>query len=117
MKIENSLTDTTVLAEVGERLAQRRISLGLTQSDAATEGGLSTRTVARIENGESAQLSNFIRLLRALDLLGVLDELIPPADQISPIELLRRKGKPRKRASSPRSTPKGDSDWTWGEGS
>ena len=114
MKIENSLTDTTVLTEIGERLAQRRISLGLTQSDVATEGGLSTRTIARIENGESAQLSNFIRLLRALDLLGGFDELIPP-EQESPIELLRRKGKQRKRASSRRSSPKGDSDWSWGE--
>lgn len=114
MKIHNALTDTTVLTEVGGRLARRRISLGLTQSHLATQAGLSKRTIARIENGESAQLSNFIRLLRALDLLGGFDELIPP-EQESPIELLRRKGKQRKRASSRRSSPKGDSDWSWGE--
>jgi transcriptional regulator with XRE-family HTH domain len=119
MKIQNTLTDTTVLAEVGERLARRRVSLGFTQSHVATEAGLSKRTIARIENGESAQLSNFIRLLRVLDLLGGFDELIP-AEQESPIELLRLRGKQRKRASSRRSTPEGpagNSDWTWGEGS
>lgn len=116
MKINEKLSDRTVLAEIGERLARRRISLGLTQFHAATEAGLSKRTIARIENGESAQLSNFIRLMRVLDLLGGLDELIPP-EQESPIQLLRRKGKQRKRASSLRSKPKGDSDWTWGKGS
>ena len=116
MKIQRSLTDDAVLEEIGQRLARRRISLGLTQSQTAIEAGLSKRTIARIENGAAAQLSSFIRLLRTLDLLDGLDALVPE-EQASPIELLRLKGKQRKRASSRRSAPRKDSDWTWGDDS
>lgn len=112
MRITSNLIDDAVLEELGTRLAQRRIAHGLTQAQAANKAGISSRTIARIETGESAQLSSFIRLLRALDLLAGFETLVPPA-QASPMELLRHQRKPRKRAS--RSTPKPDSDWTWGE--
>ena len=35
MKIERLLTDETILAELGGRLAQRRLELKLTQADLA----------------------------------------------------------------------------------
>ena len=63
-------------------------------------------------------MRTFIALLRGLDLLGRLDQMIPePA--ISPVELAKLKGKQRQRASKKRS--KSDSDavretrdaWTW----
>ena len=116
MKIDQSLTDATVLHEVGERLAQRRISVGLTQARAAAEAGLSKSTIARIERGESAQLSSFIRLLRTLDLLDRVEALVPD-ERAGPIELLRLKGKRRKRASTRRAAAKNDSGWTWGDDS
>ncbi len=116
MKIQRSLTDDAVLEEIGKRLARQRISLGLTQSEAAIETGLSERTIARIENGAGTQLSSLIRFLRTLDLLDALDALVPE-ERASPIELLRLKGKQRKRASSPRSKARKASDWTWGDDS
>ena len=116
MKIQRSLTDGAVLVELGQRLAQRRISLGLTQVEAAAEAGLSKRTIARIENGGSAQVSSLIRLLRALDLLDRVEALVPE-ERAGPIELLRLKGKQRKRASKPRPDSTSDSSWTWGDDS
>lgn len=112
MKITDKLKDDAVLAELGDRLARRRIDVGLTQADAAERAGISTRTVSRIESGQSAQLSSWIRLLRALDRLDELDVLARQPD-VSPMELLRDQRKRRKRASASRTTR--DSDWTWGD--
>ncbi|MBT4889863.1 MAG: helix-turn-helix transcriptional regulator [Rhodospirillales bacterium] len=99
MEIDNILTDETVLLELGERLSKRRLLLGLKQTELANKSGVSRSTVERVENGHSVQLTNLIRLLRGLEMISRLDLLIP-ASQTSPIELLKYKGKERKRASS-----------------
>lgn len=109
-------TDSAVLAELGRRLARRRLDRNLTQAQLAERAGISPRTVVRLEAGESTQLTNLIRVLRALDLLDALDALIPPPLP-SPIEQLRAKGRARKRAS--RRADKGAApdrrEWTWGD--
>ena len=69
MKIEKQLNDAAILKEIGERIAQRRLDLQLSQADLAEEAGLSKRTVERMEAGESTQLSSMIRVLRALNLI------------------------------------------------
>lgn len=75
---------------------------------------MSKRTVVRLENGQSSQLTNLIRVLRALDLLGSLDSLIP-APLASPIEALKVKARERRRASPSPRKPMPDSKWTWGD--
>jgi transcriptional regulator with XRE-family HTH domain len=107
-----SYTDDTVLAEVGDRLNAARLSRNLTQAALAKEAGVSKRTIERLEAGQSVQLTNFIRVLRALGHLGRLAALLPPSEP-GPMELLRREGKAPKRAS-PRSEPPGSGPWTWG---
>jgi transcriptional regulator with XRE-family HTH domain len=109
------MTDTAVLAEIGERLAQHRLGRNLTQAELAHEAGVSKRTVLRLEAGESTQLTNLIRIIRALGLLGNLDAFVPPSAS-SPVEQLRTQGKKRKRAS-PRSnqSDSDEKDWTWGD--
>jgi transcriptional regulator with XRE-family HTH domain len=113
MKINEILTDDVVLAEVGQRLAQRRISLEMTQARLADEAGVSKRTVERFENGESAQFLSVIRMLRALDLLPNLDVMIP-AVTASPLDAVKRGGRVRQRASSPRRKAR-NADWEWKE--
>ncbi|RKY17585.1 MAG: transcriptional regulator [Planctomycetota bacterium] len=114
MHIATSLTDDVVLEELGRRLAQKRLELGLTQARAATESGLSKRTIARMEAGAGAQLSSFVRYLRTLGLLDGLEALVPE-QRVSPMELLRLKGRQRKRASSRRPKSPPVTDWTWGD--
>ncbi len=101
MKISTLLTDDAILAEIGGRIARRRLELQLTQSELAEQAGIGKRTLERIEAGASAQLSNIIRLFRVLDLIDGLDTVVPDAQQ-RPMELLKRKGKVRQRASKPR---------------
>lgn len=109
------MTDAAVLGALGERLARRRLERNLTQAQLAREAGVSLRTVGRLEAGESTQLTNLIRVLRALDLLAHFDELLP-APTPGPLEQLRGGGKPRRRAS-PRAEGGDDTDaeWTWAD--
>src|SRR5690625_4519847 len=106
--------DATILAELGQRLARRRLDLDLTQAATAKEAGVSKRTVERMEAGATVQLSSFIRLLRALDLLETLDRLLPEPGP-SPLDLLKLKGKQRQRAPSANAVAEqpGSSEWHW----
>ncbi|HEC19867.1 MAG TPA: helix-turn-helix domain-containing protein [Gammaproteobacteria bacterium] len=116
MNISDLLSDEAILAEIGVRMARRRLDMGLTQAELAEQAGVAKRTVERIEAGSSAQLSSLIRLFRVLELLPRLDLLLPePAP--SPMELLRHKGKQRKRAPGRRKAGgmAEDKPWTWGD--
>lgn len=116
MKIQAMLDDATVLAELGQRLARRRLDRELTQAAVARQAGVSKRTLERMEAGATVQLSNFIRVLRALDLLEVLDQLVP-ATGPRPLDLLKLQGKQRQRAPSHKNVaePPGPSTWQWGD--
>lgn len=95
------LTDDAVLARLGERLAQARLRRELTQRELAAEAGVGSTTVERIERGKSVTLANFVRVLRALDLLDELLQMAPEA-ALRPAELAQRAGRVRQRASSAR---------------
>ena len=112
MTEEFLLTDTSVIKKLGERLARLRLQRNQTQAELATASGVSKRTVERLEAGDSTQLSNFIRILRALDLMDGLDLLIPEPPP-SPIEQLKLQGRQRQRASSMREPESSASTWTW----
>ncbi len=124
MDTPSHMTDTAALAVLGERIARHRLERNWTQAELAKEAGVSRRTLIRLEGGESTQLTNLIRVIRALGLLANLDELVPPPVP-SPLEQLRSKRKRRKRASG-RSQPAADegsnagsdeasAEWTWGD--
>ncbi len=106
------MTDEAILGELGERLSRYRLSRDLTQADLAREAGVSKRTVARIEAGASTQVTNLIRIIRALGLIENLGAVVPPPLP-SPMEQLRNRGKERQRASGRRPAPA--AEWTWGE--
>lgn len=107
-------TDAAVLAELGDRLSRRRLQRNLTQAQLAREAGVSKRTVIRLERGESSQVTNLIRVVRALGLLGNLDALVPPPPT-SPLEQLRSRAKERRRASPGVKKSAPPTKWTWGD--
>ncbi len=114
MKIEKTLTDEAILAEVGERITRRRLERQLTQAALARQAGIAKRTLERVEAGETAQMNTVIRIFRVLDLLPNLDQMLPTSKP-GPLEVMRRKGKVRKRASSQQPRPAKDKPWTWGD--
>ena len=114
MKISNLLADDAILAEIGTRIARRRLDLQLTQAAVAEQAGVAKRTLERLETGHSMQMSNLIRILRVLDQLPGLDRVLPEAGP-SPMDLLKRKGKPRLRASRSHRPDQSTAPWTWDE--
>lgn len=114
MKIAGQLTDEAILVEIGARLARRRLDLQLTQAEVAEQAGVAKRTLERIEAGASAQMSSMIRILRVLELLDGLDGLVPSAEP-RPMDLLKRKGKQRQRASGRRAGHRADKPWSWND--
>jgi transcriptional regulator with XRE-family HTH domain len=114
MRIENDNGDRAVLDELGARLARTRLEQNTSQEQLATAAGVSKSTVERIETGREVKLTSFVRVLRALGRLELLDRLLPEPLP-SPIERMRIQGKRRRRAAEPR---RGDEagqpgPWRW----
>jgi transcriptional regulator with XRE-family HTH domain len=114
MSFTANLSDSRVLESIGERIGRHRLDRNLTQAELASAAGVSKRTIERLEAGESTQLSNFIRILRALELLPGFDALIP-APAPSPLNQLKLQGRQRQRASSARETPNPSKSWSWND--
>jgi transcriptional regulator with XRE-family HTH domain len=114
MKITGLLTDDGVLAELGARIAGRRVELQLTQAAVAEQAGIAKRTLERMEAGQTSQLSTLVRVLRVLDAASGLDGLIPESGP-RPMDLLKQKGKVRQRASGRRAEKESAKPWQWDE--
>ena len=99
MPLTSTTPDPAALSELGQRLARLRLDQNLSQDDLAREAGVSKRTLHRMEHGHSAQMTNWVRVLRALGALENLEQFLP-APAPSPMQLLRLQGKLRRRASS-----------------
>ena len=106
-------SDEVVLVELGTRLSAMRLAANMTQAQLAREAGVSKRTLERIEAGQSAQITNLVRVLRALKVLDRLETLLP-APQASPMDLLKRSGKTPQRASG-NQNPANGKPWRWGD--
>lgn len=113
-KTREVMTDAAVLKELGGRLSRLRLQRNLTQAQLAREAGVSKRTVVRLENGESSQVTNLIRVIRVLGLLGNLDAFVPPPLP-SPIEQLRSRAQERRRAFPGVKKSGPPTKWTWGD--
>ena len=114
MKITGLLTDDAVLAELGARIAARRIELQLTQAAVAEQAGIAKRTLERMESGATSQLATLVRVLRVLDVAAGLDGLIPESGP-RPMDLLKQKSKVRQRASRMRAAEPSAKPWRWDE--
>lgn len=104
----------TILIDIGKRLAKQRLDMNLTQAELAHKAGVSKSTLERIESGKSTQLTNFIRILRSLNLIHIMDSFLPKTKP-GPIELLKNKGKERKRANPNRKKGRPEKNWSWGD--
>ena len=118
MKITPQLTDEGVLQQLGERLTGVRLDQRLTQAALAERAGVSKRTVERLESGEVAtQLSGFLRVCRALDVLDRFEALFPePA--ISPMAQLKMQGQQRQRQryrAAKEASATEPKAWSWAE--
>jgi transcriptional regulator with XRE-family HTH domain len=84
--------------ELGEQLRAERLRQILTMHDVALSAGVSEQTLRSLENGSGGRLNSFIRVMKALgkeEWLGTFR----PAVRISPMDIAKRRGKQRLRAT------------------
>ena len=101
MATYSAQTDESALALLGKRMAAFRIRNNWTQAQLAQISGVSKGTIERIERGDSVQVLNLIKVLRACNMLESFLSIFPD-DSPSPMQLLHMgKINNRKRASTP----------------
>jgi len=112
MKLSGQLVDEAVLLEIGERITRQRLNLAFSQAELAAQAGIAKRTLERMEAGAPSQMLSFVRVLRVLQMLPNLDVAIPDVPP-RPMDLLKSKGKIRKRVSGKNKVDKPSEAWTW----
>ena len=105
-----AMTDKAIIEAIGEYLRNQRLTLNKTQAQIAEEAGINRWTVSQIENSEAISLTSLIQILRALDVLNVLDKF-RIEKQISPIELAKLERQKRQRARNTDKNNKISSKW------
>lgn len=95
------LTDLDIAKRIGAILKSMRLRQNITQSNLAESAGVSLSTLKKIENGDICSFDSFLRLLRTLRKLDVLQPLVEE-EQLTPNEywefINNAKRKIRKRA-------------------
>lgn len=95
--IGDFLTNDEVLAELGARLRARRLERNLSIETVATAAGINRKTIIDAERGSDVRMSTVIKILRQLNMLGVIEAAIP--DTLPGAEAFSRRGQVRQRAS------------------
>ena len=109
------MSDTAIVAEIGQRIRRYRLNGNLTQADLAERAGISLRTLQNAEGGQVTTIETLIAILRELGLLAQL-EFFLPEPPLSPVQLARLQGQVRQRASGRREKEEPPpSNWRWGE--
>ncbi|WP_180053367.1 MULTISPECIES: helix-turn-helix domain-containing protein [unclassified Acinetobacter] len=97
MKFHKSDNPSYIAEVVGLRLKRARLNRDMTQVEVADRAWVSKRTVLKAEKG-NVRMADLIAILQALEMLDEIDSFLPEPP-LSPIELLKLRGKIRKRAS------------------
>lgn len=102
-------SDKELLRALGARVKTLRLERNLSQDQVAAAAGVGRATLVRLEGGQSVTLLSFVQVLRALEVLEELESFLPEPG-VSPLQLLERQGKRRRRASPGHSGPGSGSD-------
>lgn len=95
-----AMKDSTIAAEIGQRLEKIRLELNISQQKIMEELGISDGTYRAAIHGRM-KIDVLIGILRILGKLENIDNFLPETP-FSPLALLKREGKKRKRASPER---------------
>ncbi len=96
--IADHLTCAEILDTIGQRLRQRRLERNLSVDELAAHAGLNRKTILALEAGEDIRLSSLVKILRSMNMLGLLESAIP--DTLPGGAALSASGQRRLRASA-----------------
>ena len=103
-----AMTNQAAAQEIGRRIEQLRLERNLTQQQLADAVGISRVSYGKLVGGE-AKFVNVIGVLRALGQIELVENFLP-SEAFSPVELLKMKGKQRRRATGQRTGSAGGTD-------
>lgn len=107
----DSKSDNAIVETIGGFIKHHRLEQNKTQSQLALEAGINRSTLSEFEKGQRANIITFIQLLRALNLLYVIDQF-KVQQELSPIQLAELAQEKRIRASKPnKAHAKAKSNW------
>ena len=92
----SALSDRAVNELLGGFIRQSRLRQNKTQDQLAREAGIARSTLSLFEKGDNSSLLMFIKLLRALNLLYLLNEF-QLREQLSPLQLAKIEHSKRQR--------------------
>ena len=101
----NTMSDNAIVGTIGTFIKHHRLEQNKTQSQLAEEAGINRSTLVEFEKGMRSNIITFIQLLRALNLLHVMEQF-KITTQISPIQLAEMEQAKRKRATKTKKTSK-----------
>lgn len=105
-----SMSDKTIISTIGDYVKQQRLLQNKTQVKIAETAGVNRWTVSQLEKGEAVSLISLLQILRALDLLHVLDNF-KIETQLSPLELAKLDKQKRQRARGKKDDKQNESEW------
>ena len=79
------LADAMILSRIGNKLRTVRLKQNITQQTLAEEAGVSLSSIKKIEKGEIGSFDSWLRVLRTLGKLDILQELVDE-EELSPSE-------------------------------
>lgn len=94
-------SDFQILKDLGIRLKKTRLNKNISQKELAEQCGIHRNTIGDIEKGKPYSILTLISVLRALNKLEILYQILPEPS-INPMKLAKLKGKERKHASGER---------------
>lgn len=106
----NSMSDQALNNLIGAFVRRHRLDQNKSQKEVAQAANISRSTLSLLERGETVTLATWLRVLRVLDLLYVLDAF-KSVTQISPMQLAKLEREQRKRASNKKEVDNTQNDW------
>ena len=94
---------------IGEQFRRSRLNAGLDQSQLADLSDVSIGALRNLERGNGSTVKTLVRVARALGREDWLDGF-SPAVRLSPIDVLRSAGQPRRRVYRARRVAPGGTD-------
>lgn len=91
------MTDDALISHVGDFIKHQRLQQNRSQTQVATDAGISRSTLSLLERGEDVRLSTLVQVLRVLDLLHILSSF-DIQEQLSPLAVAKAQHGKRYRA-------------------
>lgn len=108
MKIEYLTPNNAILRELGTRLAQIRKQQGYSQLRLANEAGIGVATLRRVEAGRDSQMETWLKLMKSLQMIAAIDDLLPKNYSSPMAEALSNRRTRKKKNNAPSGSIWGD---------